>query len=65
VADNADYLSRDVSSVVPKGKAGGVIVTSQDDRASRLLGGRTPMVEVDAMEPEEAVRLVSDYFDEP
>jgi tetratricopeptide (TPR) repeat protein len=65
VVDNADDLSWDVSSIVPKGKAGTVIVTSQDALASRLLGGRTPTVRVDAMEPEEAVRLMSNYFDEP
>ncbi|GAB7328585.1 hypothetical protein MBLNU13_g00533t1 [Cladosporium sp. NU13] len=65
VVDNADNLSWDVSGVVPKGKAGTVIVTSQDALASRLLGGRTPTVKVDVMEPEEAVRLVSNYFDEP
>jgi hypothetical protein len=29
-----------VSSIVPKGKAGTVILTSQDVRASRLLGGQ-------------------------
>jgi hypothetical protein len=65
VVDNADDLSWDVSGIVPKGKAGTVIVTSQDAQASRLLGGRTPTVRVDAMEPEEAVRLVSNCFDEP
>jgi tetratricopeptide (TPR) repeat protein len=65
VVDNADDLTWDVSSIVPKGKAGTVIVTSQDALASRLLGGRTPTVRVDAMEPEEAVRLMSNYFDEP
>jgi hypothetical protein len=54
-----------VSGIVPKGKAGTVIVTSQDAQASRLLGGRTPTVRVDAMKPEEAVRLVSNCFDEP
>jgi hypothetical protein len=63
VVDNADDLSWDVSSVRPKGKAGSVIVTSQDAQAARLLGGRTPTVKVDAMEPEEAVRLVLNYFD--
>ena len=65
VLDNADDLSWDVSAIVPKGKAGTVIVTSEDAQASRLLGGRTPTVKVDAMEPEEAVRLVSNYFEEP
>jgi GTPase SAR1 family protein len=63
VVDNADDLSWDVSSTVPKGKAGTVIVTSQDAQAARLLGGRTPTVKVDAMEPEEAVRLMLNYFD--
>lgn len=63
VVDNADDLTWDVSGIVPKGKAGTVIVTSQDAHAARLLGGRTPTVKVDAMEPEEAVRLVLNYFD--
>lgn len=57
-------MSWDVSGIVPQGKAGTVIATSQDARASRLLGGRTPTVRVDAMEPGEAVSLVSNYFDE-
>jgi tetratricopeptide (TPR) repeat protein len=65
VLDNADDMSWDVSGIVPKGKAGTVIVTSQDAQASQLLGGSTPRVKVDAMEPEEAVRLVSNYFEEP
>ena len=65
VVDNADDLSWDVGGIVPKGKAGMVIMTSQDAQAARLLGGRTPTVRVDAMEPEEAVRLVSNYLDEP
>jgi hypothetical protein len=64
VLDNADDLLWDMSGIVLKGKAGTVIVTSQDAQASRLLGGRTPTVKVDAMEPEEAVRLVLNYFDE-
>jgi hypothetical protein len=63
VMNNADDLSWDVSAIVPKGKAGTVIVTSQDAQAARLLGGRTPAVKVDAMEPEEAVRLVLNYLD--
>jgi tetratricopeptide (TPR) repeat protein len=63
VVDNADDLSWDVSGIVPKGKAGTVIVTSQDAQAARLLGGRTPTVKVDAMEPEEAVRLMLNYID--
>lgn len=65
VVDNADDLSWGVSDIVPKGKAGAVIVTSQDAQASRLLGGHTPTVKVDAMEKEEAFRLMLKYFDEP
>jgi tetratricopeptide (TPR) repeat protein len=64
VVDNADDLSWDVSSVIPKGEAGTVIVTSQDAQVARLLGGRTPTVKVDAMEPEEAVCLVLNYFED-
>jgi tetratricopeptide (TPR) repeat protein len=41
-----------------------VIVTSQDVRASRLLGERTSTVKVDAMTPEEAVCLVAKHLDE-
>ena len=63
VVDNADDLTWDLSGIAPKGKAGTVIVTSQDAQAARLLGGRTSTVKVDAMEPEEAVRLVLNYFD--
>jgi tetratricopeptide (TPR) repeat protein len=63
VVDNADDMSWDVGGIVPKGRAGTVIVTSQDAQAARLLGGRTPTVKVDAMEPEEAVRLILNYFD--
>jgi tetratricopeptide (TPR) repeat protein len=65
VVDNADDLSWDVSSIIPRGKAGTVLVTSQDGQASRLLGGRIPAVKVDAMQPEEAVRLVANHFGEP
>jgi hypothetical protein len=51
---------------VPKGKAGTVIITSQDAHASRrLLGGRSPTVKVDAMTAEEAVCLVASHFNEP
>ena len=63
VLDNADDPSW-VSSIVPKGKAGTVVVTSQDARASRLLGGRTARVNVDAMEPGEAVSVMMKHFDD-
>lgn len=65
VIDNADDLTWDISSLIPRGKAGTVLVTSQDGRAARLLGGRMPTIKVDAMQPEEAVRLIANHFDEP
>jgi tetratricopeptide (TPR) repeat protein len=65
VTDNADDLSWDVSSIVPKGKAGTVVITSQDAHAARrILGGHSPTVKIDAMTSEEAVSLVANHFDE-
>lgn len=64
VLDNADDLSWDVSSIVPQGEAGTVIVTSQDAGAARLLGGHVTKVDVDAMEPEEAVCVMSEHFED-
>jgi hypothetical protein len=61
IMDNADDPSW-VSSIVPKGKAGTVILTSQDARVLRLLGGRTLKVNVDAMEPKEAICVLSEHF---
>jgi hypothetical protein len=46
------------------GEADTVVVTSQDARASRLLGGRTARVNGDVMEPEEAVCVVLNHFDD-
>jgi tetratricopeptide (TPR) repeat protein len=63
VLDNADDPSW-VSSIVPQGEAGTVIVTSQDAGASRLLGGHVTKVEVDAMEPEEAVCVMSEHSED-
>lgn len=65
VVDNADDSSWDVSGIIPKGKAGTVIITSQDARASRLLGGRIAAVNVDEMTPDEAVHLVANHFEGP
>lgn len=65
VIDNADDLKWKVNSIIPRGKAGTVLVTSQDGQASRLLGGIMPTVKVDAMQPEEAVRLVANHLGKP
>jgi len=65
VIDNADDLSWDISSIVPRGKAGTVLLTSQDGQASRLLGGRTPTIKVDSMRLDEAVHLMSNHLGEP
>lgn len=63
IVDNVDDLTWDVGSIVPKGRAGSVIVTSQDAQASRLLGERTRTVRVNAMERGEAVNLLLNYLD--
>ena len=63
IVDNADDLSWGVGSVIPRGKAGTVLVTSQDARALRLLGGCIQTVSVDAMQLEEAVCLMANCFD--
>lgn len=65
VIDNADDLSWGVGNVFPRGKAGTVLVTSQDGHASGLLGGRMPTINVDAMQPEEAVRLIANRLNKP
>lgn len=58
VVNNVDDLSWDVAGIVPVGKAGSVIVTSQDRQAPRLLGGKSESVAVDVMEAEEAESLL-------
>ncbi|KAK0776482.1 hypothetical protein LTR38_015492 [Friedmanniomyces endolithicus] len=66
VVDNADDLSScDVSSIVPRGRTGTIVVTSQDAPATRLLGGRSDTGKVDDVEPEEAVQLLFSFVDEP
>ncbi|KAM0712532.1 hypothetical protein Q7P37_011629 [Cladosporium fusiforme] len=64
VVDNADDLSWDVNSVIPKGTEGTVMMTSQDARSTRLLGGVIKKVDVDAMELTEAVDLMTHFFGE-
>lgn len=58
VLDNVGPFSTDLSGIAPKGSAGTVIVTGQDARASEPLGESIPMVEVGAMEPDEALDLL-------
>lgn len=64
VVDNADDLSWDVSSVVPRGREGSVIVTSQDANARQLLGGCMGVADVDVMELGEALALMTRFFGE-
>ena len=58
VVDNADDLSLELSSIIPSGKAGSLIVTSTDSYATELLGPGSQTVKVDAMETSEAVALL-------
>nr|POE53442.1 nephrocystin-3 [Quercus suber] len=64
VVDNVDDLSWNVSSIIPHGRAGSVIVTSQDSQASRLLGGKSEIVRAEIMTIKEAVTLLRDTIGE-
>lgn len=57
MVDNADDLSWSISDIIPYGRAGSVVVTSQDSQSSRLLGGRSETVKVEVMTKEEAISL--------
>ncbi|KAF2867143.1 hypothetical protein BDV95DRAFT_598272 [Massariosphaeria phaeospora] len=56
--DNADDLTWGIKEVLPKGHRGSIIITSQDNKARRLVDGGCEAVCVDAMEPLEARRLL-------
>ena len=58
VVDNADDLSLDIRSIIPRGPGGSVIITSQDSQATMLLGGRAASLRVDVMMEAEAVLLL-------
>ena len=61
IIDNADEAvqeSWDISSIVPSGPGGSVIVTSTDKRAAGLLGRNSKVITMDVMEKDEAVALL-------
>ena len=58
VIDNADDFSWGMCDIVPQGKEGTVVVTSQDKHADLLLGTKTHSLMIDHMEPMEACRLL-------
>ena len=64
VVDNADDLLWSVGDVVPQGRAGSVIMTSQDKHASRLIHGKCESMNVDVMEADKAAMLLSRAINE-
>ena len=58
VLDNADDVSWGLGRIVPKGRRGNVIITSQDGESARLLNSECEKIWVDTMEPIEARALL-------
>ena len=62
VVDNADDLTWGIKRIIPKGRRGNIIITSQDDQSPRLLEGRCEKLRVDLMEPLEASTLLLQHL---
>ncbi len=58
VVDNADELSWGINKVIPKGRRGNIIITSQDGQSPRLFDRGCEKLCVHTMEPSEAKALL-------
>lgn len=58
VVDNADDHTWGIRDVVPKGRRGSVVITSQNNEANKLFGKPSESLRVDTMEPSEASSLL-------
>jgi Cdc6-like AAA superfamily ATPase len=58
VLDNADDFSWGLGRIVPKGRRGSVIITSQDEESAKLLNSKCEKLRVDTMKPIEARALL-------
>lgn len=58
VFDNADDISWGLNKVLPKGRRGNIIITSQDNQLPRLFKSGCETLRVDIMEPLEAKALL-------
>jgi tetratricopeptide (TPR) repeat protein len=63
VVDNADDVTWGISKILPKGRRGNVIVTSQDDQSPRLFNRGCEKLRVDIMEPCEARTLLLQHLE--
>ncbi|OCK76289.1 TPR-like protein [Lepidopterella palustris CBS 459.81] len=63
VVDNADDFTWGVKKVIPSGRRGNVIITSQDDQSPRIFGKGCEKLRVDIMEPSEAKALLLQHLD--
>jgi NB-ARC domain-containing protein len=62
IVDNADDFTWGIKKVIPKGKRGSVIITSQDNRISKLVDGGCEQVKVDIMTPIEGTSLLLQHL---
>jgi hypothetical protein len=63
VIDNANDLTWNLHSIIPKGRIGTAIVTSHDRHAATLLDGKSEIINVDAMTNDESVLLLLNAID--
>ncbi len=58
IVDNADDVSWGIQKILPKGKRGSVLITSQDQQSVQMLPGACEQVQVGAMSPVEGAALL-------
>ncbi|KAL3303796.1 alpha beta-hydrolase [Colletotrichum asianum] len=58
IVDNADDVSWGVRKIIPKGRRGSLIITSQDNRSVRLVNGACERVHVGLMSGSEGVAVL-------
>ncbi|KAE9566704.1 hypothetical protein CGMCC3_g17153 [Colletotrichum fructicola] len=58
IVDNADDVSWGVRKIIPKGRRGSLIITSQDNRSVRLVNGACERVHVGLMSESEGVAVL-------
>jgi tetratricopeptide (TPR) repeat protein len=58
VVDNADDVTWGIKKIIPRGRQGSIIITSQDGESRKLVGGGCEELRVGMMEAEEARALI-------
>ncbi|KAF6806669.1 Kinesin light chain 5, partial [Colletotrichum plurivorum] len=63
IVDNADDISWGVRKIIPKGRRGTIIITSQDNRSIQLLDKGYEQIHVEVMSPTEGATLLLKHLD--